>query len=65
MPLKVRDFNICSTRGVEEYGNPLPSTFARRWSRNGERSRRPEAENQCSELRALQDMQHLGPVPDH
>ena len=63
--LKVLDLNICSTRCVEEYGNPCQYFCPAAVYEMTQRGRGPEAENQRGELRALQDLRYCRSISDH
>ena len=72
--LVVEDLNICSSRCVREYGNPcqyfcpaavyeMVDADAATAGRGGDAAK--GIADQFHQLRALQDLRHHGPVPDH
>ena len=68
--LHVADTNICAERCTVEYGNPCqyfcPASGLRAAvHQDRRRAGRGPAADQLHELRALQDLRHHGPLPDH
>ena len=66
--LVIDDTNICNTRCVKEYRQPLPEFLSRQRLRNGRRRRatqRQAHQPEPVELRTLQDLRHRRPVSDH
>ena len=64
--LHVADLNVCSTKCVEEYGNPCQYFCPAAVLRNGERPvRHSKTEDQRSQLRPLQNLRHRRSLPNH
>ena len=66
--LLIQDTNICNDRCVKEFGEPVPELLPRERLRDGRRFRRAQwqaHQPESRQLRALQDLRHSGPLPDH
>ena len=65
-PASCDDLNVCATKCVVEYGNPCQYFCpAAVYEMAKDRSRQSQTKNQRRQLRALQNLRHRRPLPDH
>jgi electron-transferring-flavoprotein dehydrogenase len=63
--LVIRDTDICNHRCVQEFGNPCQHFCPAAVYEMVEGRKGQTDPHQLRQLRALQDLRHHGPVPDH